>query len=165
MAFCFFESLFPVCTQNRNFWPKKQRQRPTCCNSKVFFSSRDLAEKNLHELQSSEMQRNKAELRPSLLDSVQLATKSSLRKLREIKNSATTTSEWTSTLGKRGISLKADNRFYLRFRRDFSLEQGPATNLGSCASTSIPCSFQCIHDKSNLGMLPCACIVKTFMRP
>ena len=38
---------------------KKQRQRPTCCNSEVFFSSRDLAKKNLHELQSSEIQRNK----------------------------------------------------------------------------------------------------------
>ena len=35
---------------------KKQRQRPTCCNSEVFLSSRDLAEKNLHELQSSEIQ-------------------------------------------------------------------------------------------------------------
>ena len=38
---------------------QKQRQIPTCCNSEVFFSSRDLAEKNLHELQSSEIQRKK----------------------------------------------------------------------------------------------------------
>ena len=26
MAFCFFESLFPVCTQNGNFWPNKKQK-------------------------------------------------------------------------------------------------------------------------------------------
>lgn len=167
MAFYFFEPLFPVCTQNGNFWTKKKKTASKTYllqQRGLFLLSRPHWEKLAWtpKLWNTTKKTKTKQIQAITTWECVVGNKISLRKLREIQKFGDDYIRVNlNRRQRRGISLKGRQSI----QNHFSVGLGPPSNWSSCASTSIPCSFQCIHDKSNLGMLQWTCNVITFMRP